>query len=206
MYIVFEGMVGSGKSTQSKKLFEYLKAKYPTRNIIHVREPGSTIIAQEIRLLAQSRVFEEDMHHLTEAYLYAAARAQLLNTVVKPTIEAGGIVVADRSFVSSLANQGEARGLGLDIIMNINKEAVGNVLPDMVFCMHIDVDESLTRTSDATGDKFEKLGREFYEGVQRGYEKASKLPILEKAWRTIDSHGTQDQVFAKILNVLPENM
>lgn len=98
-------MVGSGKSTQSKKLFEYLQEKYPERKIIHVREPGSTIIAQEIRLLAQSRVFEEDMHHLTEAYLYAAARAQLLNTVVKPTLEAGGIVISDRSFISSLAYQ-----------------------------------------------------------------------------------------------------
>ncbi|MFA6090348.1 MAG: dTMP kinase [Candidatus Gracilibacteria bacterium] len=206
MYIVFEGMVGSGKSTQSKKLFEYLKATYPTRNIIHVREPGSTIIAQEIRLLAQAREFDEDMHPITEAYLYDAARAQLLNTVVKSTIDDGGIVIADRSFVSSLAYQGEARGLGFDMVMDINKEAVGKVLPDLVFSMQIDIDIALSRTFDAAGDKFEKLGREFFEGVQRGYEKASKLPILEKAWRTIDSHGTQDEVFAKILAVLPENM
>lgn len=163
MYIVFEGMVGSGKSTQSKKLFEYLKAKYPDWNIIHVREPGSTIIAQEIRLLAQSRVFEEEMHPITEAYLYAAARAQLLHTVVKPTLDAGGIVIADRSFISSLAYQGEARGLGFDMVMDINREAVGEVLPDLVLSMHIDIDESLARTFDATGDKFEKMGREFFE-------------------------------------------
>lgn len=124
MYIVFEGMVGSGKSTQSKKLFEYLQEKYPDRKIIHVREPGSTIIAQEIRLLAQSRVFEEEMDPICEAYLYAASRAQSLRHLVRPTLEAGGIVIADRSFISSLAYQGEARGLGLDRIMEINQHAV----------------------------------------------------------------------------------
>ncbi|MDP2104253.1 MAG: dTMP kinase, partial [Candidatus Gracilibacteria bacterium] len=68
MYIVFEGIVGSGKSTQSKKLFEYLKERYPEKNIIHVREPGSTIIAHEIRLLAQAREFEEIMDPICEAY------------------------------------------------------------------------------------------------------------------------------------------
>ncbi|MDD5376488.1 MAG: dTMP kinase [Candidatus Gracilibacteria bacterium] len=204
MYIVFEGMVGSGKSTQSKKLFEHLKTKYPDWNIIHVREPGSTIIAQEIRLLAQSRVFEEDMHPITEAYLYAAARAQLLHTLVKPTLDAGGIVIADRSFVSSLAFQGEARGLGFDMVMDINREAVGEVLPDLIFSMHIDIDEALSRTFDTTGDKFEKMGREFFEGVMRGYEKASKLPILVDAWCDIDSHGTPDEVFDRILEKLPE--
>lgn len=124
MYIVFEGIVGSGKSTQSKKLFEYLKEKYPDRNVIQVREPGSTIIAQEIRLLAQSRVFEEEMDSICEAYLYAASRAQSLRHLVRPTLDAGGIVVADRSFISSLAYQGEARGLGLDRIMEINQHAV----------------------------------------------------------------------------------
>jgi dTMP kinase len=105
MYIVFEGMVGSGKSTQSKRLFDYLKEKYPDWNIIHVREPGSTIIAQEIRLLAQAREFEEEMYPICEAYLYAAARAQLLHTVVHPTLDAGGIVISDRSFITSLAYQ-----------------------------------------------------------------------------------------------------
>ena len=204
MYIVFEGMVGSGKSTQSKKLFEYLKNEHPDWNIIHVREPGSTIIAQEIRLLAQSRVFEEEMHPITEAYLYAAARAQLLHTVVKPTLDAGGIVIADRSFISSLAYQWEARGLGFDVVMDINREAVWEVLPDLVLSMHIGIDESLSRTFDATGDKFEKMGRDFFEGVMRGYSKASKLPMLADAWCEVDSHGTVDEVFARILASIPE--
>lgn len=83
--------------------------KYPDRKVILVREPGSTLIAQEIRLLAQAREFEEEMDPVCEAYLYAAARVQLLHTVVSEVLDQGGIVISDRSFVSSLAYQGEAR-------------------------------------------------------------------------------------------------
>ncbi len=204
MYIVFEGMVGSGKSTQSKKLFEYLKTKYPDTNIIHVREPGSTIIAQEIRLLAQAREFDEEMHPICEAYLYAAARAQLLHSVVHPALVAGGIVIADRSFISSLAYQWEARWLGFDMVMDINREAVGEVIPDLVFCMQLDIDTALSRTFDAVGDKFEKMWREFFEWVVRGYQKASELAFLTDAWCDIDSDGTPDEVFERILDELPE--
>jgi dTMP kinase len=106
MYIVFEGIVGSGKSTQSKKLVEFLRQNHPEKEIIHVREPGSTPIAEDIRTLAQGKEWEnESMHPLTNAYLYAAARAQTLHTIVKPALEKGNIVVSDRSFLSSCAYQ-----------------------------------------------------------------------------------------------------
>lgn len=88
MYIVFEGIVGSGKSTQSRKLVEFLREKYGSEEVIHVREPGSTPIAEDIRHLAQGKEWEnEDMHPLTNAYLYAAARAQTLHTLVKPALD-----------------------------------------------------------------------------------------------------------------------
>ena len=88
MYIVFEGIVGSGKSTQSKKLVEHLRATYPDREILHVREPGSTPIAEDIRHLCQGKEWEdEEMHPLTNAYLYAAARAQTLHTIVYPALD-----------------------------------------------------------------------------------------------------------------------
>lgn len=105
MYIVFEGIVGSGKSTQSKKLVAYLQEKYLNTEILHVREPGSTPIAEDIRHLAQGREWDEIMHPLTNAYLYAAARAQTLHTVVRPALDRGAIVISDRSFLSSLAYQ-----------------------------------------------------------------------------------------------------
>jgi dTMP kinase len=110
MYIVFEGIVGSGKSTQSKKLVEFLRQKYGQEQIIHVREPGSTPIAEDIRHLCQGKEWEnEKMHPLANAYLYTAARAQTLHTVVGPALDRGQIVVSDRSFLSSCAYQGEAQ-------------------------------------------------------------------------------------------------
>lgn len=106
MYIVLEGIVGSGKSTQVKKLVDFLRSEYPEREVISVREPGSTPIAEDIRHLAQKKEWEnEQMHPLTNAYLYAAARAQTLQTVVKPALERGDIVVSDRSFLSSCTIQ-----------------------------------------------------------------------------------------------------
>lgn len=199
MYIVFEGMVGSGKSTQSKKLLEYLQEKYPEKEVILVREPGSTIIAQEIRLLAQSRVFEEEMDSICEAYLYAASRAQSLRHLVRPTLDAGGIVISDRSFISSLAFQGEGRGVGLDRILEINHRAIEGILPDLVIHLYGDIAHSLARTSDSTGDKFEKMGVDFFEKVDRGYRKASELPILQKVWMDIDGRGTIEEVFERII-------
>jgi dTMP kinase len=114
LYIAFEGIVGSGKSTQVKKLVEFLKQNPPNSlyqggikpEVIHVREPGTTPIAEDIRHLAQVKDWEgEHMHPLTNAYLYAAARAQTLHTVVQPALDAGKIVVADRCFLSSCTIQ-----------------------------------------------------------------------------------------------------
>lgn len=106
MYIVLEGIVGSGKSTQVKKLVDFLSVRFPDREVLSVREPGSTPIAEDIRHLAQRKEWEnEEMSPITNAYLYAAARAQLLDTVIKPALEKGVIVISDRSFLSSLAQQ-----------------------------------------------------------------------------------------------------
>ena len=206
MYIVFEGMVGSGKTTQSKKLFEYLQEKYPERKIIQAREPGSTIIAQEIRLLAQSRVFEEEMDPVCEAYLYAASRAQSLRHLVRPTLEAGGVVISDRSFISSLAYQGEARGLWFDRVLEINKQAVEWIIPDIVIHIYGDIAHSLARTFDATGDKFERMGIDFFEKIDKGYNKAGKLPLLINAWKDIDGRGTIEEVFERIREYIDTKM
>jgi dTMP kinase len=108
MYIVFEGIVGSGKTTQVRRLVEYLQIS--GKEVIHVREPGSTPIAEDIRHLAQAKEWEgESMHPLTNTYLYTAARAQTLHTIVKPALDAGHIIISDRCFLSSCAYQGEAQ-------------------------------------------------------------------------------------------------
>ncbi len=109
MYIVLEGVVGTGKTTQAKKLHTYFQALYPEKEVIIVREPGGTEIAETIRNVVQAQLFTEKMHPLTDAYLYASSRAQSLHSLVKPVLDNGGVVIADRSFGSSLAYQGRAQ-------------------------------------------------------------------------------------------------
>lgn len=199
MYIVFEWIVGTGKSTQSKKLVEHLKNTYPQKEVIHVREPGGTHIAEAIRTLAQGTEFAEDMDPICEAYLYAAARAQLLYTVVKPALDRGAIVVADRSVVSSLAYQGYAREVGVDKVWDINRQAIISCLPSIIFYLEGDIEHAISRTDDAKGDKFETMGTAFFEKVAEGYQKVSGIHIFKHAWQTIDAHGTVEEVFERII-------
>lgn len=203
MYIVLEGIVGSGKTTQVKKLGEYLRDKYPKREIVMIREPGSTPIAEDIRYLAQGKEWEsETMHPLTNAYLYAAARAQTLQTIVRPALGRGDIVVSDRSFLSSCAIQWEAQWLGIETILRVNEEAIRWLLPDIVLYLDLDVDTALARTFDLWGDKFEREGRDFYEAIVRGYEKCHSLDSMQNRFMKIDANGEEDVVFARILDTL----
>ena len=203
MYIVFEWIVGSGKSTQSKKLVDFLKTTYPQKEVVHVREPGSTPIAEEIRTLAQWKEWEnETMHPLTNTYLYAAARTQTLHTVVKPALERGTIVVSDRSFLSSCAYQWEAQWLGIETILSVNKDAIEGMLPDMVFYMDIDVEASLARTFDAVWDKWEKMGKDFFTRIKHGYDKCEKLEIMKNRFIRINANRPIEQIFEDILSKL----
>lgn len=199
MYIVFEGIVGSGKSTQSRKLVEFLREKYGSEEVIHVREPGSTPIAEDIRHLAQGKEWEnEDMHPLTNAYLYAAARAQTLHTLVKPALDSWKIVVSDRSFLSSLAYQWEAQWLGFDTVLSVNRDAIEWILPDIIFYMDIDVETALSRTFDVTWDKWEKMWKTFFESIVRGYDKCEKLDFLKNRFIRIDARRNMEDISVDI--------
>lgn len=201
MYIVLEGIVGAGKSTQVRKLVEYLRWQW--KDVVMVREPGSTPIAEEIRSLAQAKQWQdEDMHPLTNAYLYAAARAQTIHTVVKPALESGKVVVSDRSFLSSLAYQGEAQWLGFETVLSVSREAIDGTLPDMIFYLDVDLDTALARTFDSEWDKWESQGRGFFESVKRGYEKCEKLEILKNTFIRVDANDTEDEVFQRIFQKL----
>lgn len=202
MYIVLEGIVGSGKSTQSKRLVEFLSQKQQ-KEVIYVREPGSTPIAEDIRYLAQKKEWEnETMHPLTNAYLYAAARAQTLQTVVKPALETGKIVISDRSFLSSCAIQWEAQWLGINTVLWINKSAVDKHLPDIIFYLDIDIELALSRIFDSSWDKFEKEWRDFYKSIVRGYEKCEKWNKIKARFIRIDANGDEDEIFEKICSYL----
>lgn len=170
-YIAFEGLNKSGKSSQAKALYGWL-CDTPRFNdkVILTREPGGTIIAEAIRQTVQVKHWEEHMDSICEAYLYAASRGQSLRRVVAPAVEHGGIVITDRCVISSLVFQGCYRGLGLERVWNINREAVGGYIPDITFFINTSLETCMARKADVEGDKFERdLNLRMLETLQEGY-------------------------------------
>ena len=203
MYIVLEGVVGTGKTTQATKLYEFLKSKFPEKKVILTREPGGTQIAEEIRKVVQGTEYKEDMTVMCEAYLYAAARAQSLNKIVKPVLESGGIVVSDRTFLSSLSYQGYVRS-NINLILEINKKAIEGFYPDLILFLDLEPKKGLMRTFDKDGDKWEKLDVNFFEKVRLGYIEISKMSKFSDKWINIDASGNINNVFERIKNKVME--
>jgi dTMP kinase len=206
VYIVFEGVVGTGKTTQSKRLVEELQQRFPDREVVWTREPGGGEIAEAIRALVQATPFTETMDPICEAYLYASARAQSLRTVVAPVIARQGIVISDRSFLSSIAWQGFGRGLGVDTILQINQVAITEHVPDIIIELDLDPVEGMKRTFDARGDKFETMPIEFFQECVKGYRILSDHSSFKDRWHRIDATGTRDEVFQRISVVCQNNL
>lgn len=198
MYIVFEGIVGTGKSTQSKLLVEYLSKKFPNKEVVWTREPGGSEIAEEIRRVVQATPFTERMNPVCEAYLYAASRAQTLRSIVKPVLDNNGIIVSDRNFLTSLSYQAFARGLGIEKVWEINKPAVEDVIPDLILFFDLDIKTALARTQDADGDKFESMGTDFFNKARKGYLEAGKSDMLKNSFVLINAIGSIEKVQKKV--------
>jgi len=205
MYIVFEGVVGTGKTTQSKRLAKYLEEKYPNKSIMRVREPGTGEIAEAIRTLVQANEFSEPMDPLCEAHLYAASRAQLIMTRLIPFLDKWGIVVSDRSVWTALSFQGYAKWVGMDAIWALNREAVEKRLPDMILYMDLPVEEGRARSFDADGDKHEREGIEFFERAAEGYRIIGERDWFKGKRHAIDASGSQDEVFERILKTIEQH-
>lgn len=142
------------------------------------------------------------MHPLTEAYLYAASRAQLLHTVVRPALDRGAIVISDRSVLSSLAYQGGAQGISIEDILSLNELALRGSDADIIFGLSVDIDTALSRTFDTVGDKFESYGREFFERVVSAYEKVSHMPHFQSQWQYIDASGDIESIHKTMLEAV----
>ena len=128
LFITVEGTDGAGKSTQIQLLTDYLKSK--GRNVILKREPGGTEISEKIRELILD-VNNKEMSDVAEALLYAASRAQLVQQVIKPALVKGEVVICDRFVDSSIVYQGIARGLGKNMVEEINRFAIDGIMPDI---------------------------------------------------------------------------
>ena len=169
-FISFEGSEGCGKSTQIKRLCERLQGI--GHEVLLIREPGGTELGECIRDLLQHAPEGENMTSESELLLFAASRAQLVRRVIKPKINAGAYVLADRFHDSTTIYQGIARGLGEEIVSVINDFAVGDCLPDCTFLLDISVVEGRERIRARSGGQEDRMEREpdsFFEKVRVGY-------------------------------------
>ena len=171
MFITFEGLDGSGKSTQAELLRSRLDAD--GLEVISTREPGGTELGEKIRELV---LHGGDVTPWAEALLYAAARAQHVEIVIRPALERGASVICDRYLDSSVAYQGVGRELGLDRVLDLNLAAVGGLLPDRTFLLALDVTEIGSRL-DREHDRLERESEAFHARAAAGYsELAVRFP------------------------------
>ncbi len=165
VFITFEGVEGSGKTTQAQLLSDHLKKK--GLKVIFTREPGGTEIGERVRaILLDPKA--ENMDSFTELFLYLASRAQLVREIVLPALKSGKVVVSDRFADSSIAYQGYARGLGPSLVSRLNKTATHNVKPDITIFIDVPVSVGSQR-KQGSPDRLEQERQQFHERVRDGY-------------------------------------
>lgn len=172
MLITFEGIDGSGKTTQINLLKEYLEQK--GHKVLCLREPGSTSISEKIReTLLMSK---EDISPIAEVMLFCAARAQLVSSVIKPALSQGITVICDRYLDSTVAYQGYGRGVSIDIIDSCNTFAIDGLLPTISFILDVPVENAAQRAEKRTEekDRMEKAGDDFFTKVRHGYQQLAQ--------------------------------
>lgn len=168
LLITFEGIDGCGKTTQVTALKNSLESK--GTKVIVIREPGATLIGEKIRSILLDKA-NDKMSSETEVLLYEAARAQIVNEVIRPALRAGEVVICDRFYDSSVAYQGFARGLPLESIDFLNRFATGGLEPDLTFLLDLPAEAAWERMNDREGahDRLEIEGLGFMEKVRAGY-------------------------------------
>ena len=202
LFIAFEGADGCGKSTQIRFLAEHLESA--GLSVLCTREPGGSPVAEKIRTLLLDQE-STGMAALTEALLYAAARAEHVRKVIAPALQAGKVVICDRFVDSSIAYQGYGRALGAKTIWNINEAAVDGILPDVTVFMNVPPEQAFTRMNENKEyDRMESEGLSFHQRVYEGYMELTKKPGVI----VIDAQGTKydtsDIIREKIEDVLKE--
>ena len=167
VFVTFEGVDGSGKSTQAELLRNAWAAE--EREVVLTREPGGTELGEQVRELLLNG---PAMTPWAEAALFAAARAELVATVIRPALERDAEVVSDRYIDSSLAYQGIARGVGVQHVLELNLHAVQGLLPDVTFLLLLEPGEAARRSGET--DRLEREGADFRTRVAAAYEELAE--------------------------------
>jgi dTMP kinase len=188
LFVTFEGIDRSGKSTQARMLADALGDE-----ALGVREPGGTPAGERVRDLLKDA--DVPLGAQAEALLFAAARAELVAQVIRPALEDGRVVVSDRFLDSSLAYQGGARGLGVDEVERINRFATGGLAPDLTFLLEIEPAAAAARAGES--DRFEDEGLALQAAVLEAYERL--VAADPGRWRRIDATRPPDAVHADVL-------
>lgn len=195
IFITIEGPDGSGKSTQIELLKKYLEDR--GYDSVVTREPGGTTISEAIREIILNPEYKE-MSYMTELLLYAAARSQLVNQIIRPAIEEGKAVICDRFVESSAVYQGIGRGLGVSTVYEVNNYALGEVKPKLTIFMDLDAEDGLKRKKkQAALDRMEQEDIEFHKRVVEGYRKLADL--YPERIVPIDATLTVEEIHTKIV-------
>ena len=199
LFVVFEGVEGSGKSTQSRALKRRLtRAGYLAR-LIH--EPGGTPTGERIRRWLKG---ERGISPLAELLLFEASRASLVESVIRPALTDGETVVCDRYVFSTLAYQGYGRGLELAMIHQLNEMATGGLLPDIVVLLDIPPEVGFNRLADRRLDRFEREQDNFHQRVRQGYlELAKQHP---ERWLILDSEQPRKHLSERVWGKVSEQL
>jgi dTMP kinase len=184
LFVAFEGLDGSGKTTQARALFRRLQRLQIAVVLTH--EPGGTPLGQSLRRLLKRG---PTISSMSELLLFVAARSQLVQDVLRPAIDEGNVVIADRFSGSTVAYQGYGRGLDLELINRVDRDATAGLTPDLTVLVDLPEEIALRRKDPLTNDTFDTAPMEFHRRVRQGYlDQAAQHP---EGWVVLD--GTRSQ-------------
>jgi len=202
MFITLEGPEGSGKTSQIGPLAEFLRQQ--GLDVLTTREPGGTPIGDQIRTVLHS-LDNTAMHPRTEALLFQAARAQLVEQVIRPQLARGGIVISDRYADSTLAYQGYGHGLPLEQVRAVINFATGELKPDLTLLLDLDVELGLKRRSQGGGwNRLDAYTLDFHRRVRQGYHRLAHAE--PQRWAILDADQTPERVQQAIRKVVVDRL
>lgn len=198
-FITLEGGEGAGKSTMADAIEAFVRDRVTDR-VMRIREPGGTPIAEDIRKILKSGHGEERLCDMAELLLMYAARAQLVEGLVRPRLEEGYVIIGDRHDLSTVAYQGGGRGIPMDTLDTLRRLSLGSFRPDLTILMDIEPLKGMERArTRGELDRIEREGTDFFERVRKAYLEAA---ARDDTIRTVDAGRDVDEVRRSVLGIV----